>query len=202
MEWFTQELAGAARDLLDFFVKSWCALSPRALLLLSIVLVLFALALSLRVIRFRRQRIEFSSFIPEAGEDRIARVTKDNLTKLGLPDRGGLAIVAVEGKNGTEIVVELRQRNKSNTFGDDTIALSHGALRQLRLDIEQPSAQPITVGHLRFPRSLLAQTFSSPDRNTRLTWWVVILGLLISHFYYWQETGRVLPMFPPDISSR
>lgn len=168
----------------------------RAALLLAIILSVLAVIAHLLSILVERFLAPASApleldVVPESGEDRVVRLTRDRLQKLGFRE-GERIVVTVSGEFGQRsVVAECQARKKTQGFGDMDAAVSLAALRGLgNSEVEARDGSKVTLRHLNWysPQGLLYRTVFDPNLSVSLTWIVTVVstvvGIGVAEFYY------------------
>ncbi|MFM9862598.1 MAG: hypothetical protein ACKVRO_03225 [Micropepsaceae bacterium] len=189
-----QYLSAAAAEL-QSFLDNTIAHAPtlRATALLAVILGVLALlstalAAILDHVRAGRPEPLSLSVVPESGEDRVVRLTRDRRERLGLRD-GDRVVVTVAGEGSC--VAQCQTRRKVGAFSDDHAAISMSALRQLGLsEAVAGDGSAVTVEPLAWysPHGVVYRTIFDPNLSVSLTWIVTLVSiavsLAVSEFYY------------------
>jgi len=202
-----QSLTGAWADIISFVssiqadVPSWRALALSAGIAAAVALLLFL------IIRRAPVTCKMKELLVEPGEDRFIRLTKEKMTLMGVRE-GALRKISIgapsEDKAWT--TVRVLQRNRSNKFTDDVVAVSQATLMRLGLEVDEKRLSlDIVLKELPFysPLGLWNRTFGSPRQDHRITSWVTLLttviGISTSHFYYWLSTVEQQSALRPSL---
>lgn len=190
--------------------------TPKAVVLLTLIVALLALVARvlsalIRYVTGPEQQQVALTLVSEPGDDRVARVTKARLDKLGLKERARV-LVRTEAKDRKYVIALLLTRNASSKFDESNIALTNAAIRKLGLGEavkDDPDPVPkMVISPLPWywPSGVAYRTILDPDRNVSLTWIVTVVstvvGLLISEIYFQREMSyqEAPPTLRPSIN--